>query len=79
MEKLDRANLWSLEEYAEKRDDFRAAVMAHKKPRRVSLGAHATLMAAILPFPADGRVTLHTAPPREQPRVMATSSGRAGR
>ena len=43
MEKLDRSKLWSLEEYAEERDAFRAAVMAHKRPRRVALGPHATL------------------------------------
>ena len=44
MEKLTRAHLWSLEEYATERAAFRAAVMAHKKRRRVSLGAHATLL-----------------------------------
>jgi hypothetical protein len=43
MEKLDRQNLWSLETYAEVRDDFRAEVMAHKKPRRIPIGPHATL------------------------------------
>lgn len=43
MEKLDRSNLWSLEEYAEHREGFRAAVIAHKQARRVALGPHATL------------------------------------
>ena len=43
MQKLDRASLWSLEEYAERRQAFRAEVMAHKKPRRIAIGPHATL------------------------------------
>lgn len=43
MDKLDRSQLWSLEQYAEERDAFRAAVMAHKKARRVALGTHASL------------------------------------
>ncbi len=43
MEKLSRENLWSLEEYARRRSDFRAQVMAHKVPRRIALGEHATL------------------------------------
>ncbi len=41
--KLSRKDLWSLEEYAEKRTDFRAEVIRHKKYRQVHLGAHATL------------------------------------
>ncbi|NOX50287.1 MAG: DUF3501 family protein [Gammaproteobacteria bacterium] len=41
--KLTRSDLWSLEDYAEKRDEFRAEVMAHKKTRQVFLGDHATL------------------------------------
>ena len=44
MHKLSRSELWSLEEYAVKRDAFRRTVMAHKKPRRVALGPHATLL-----------------------------------
>ena len=40
---LTRADLWSLEEYAERRETFRNKVIAHKKIRRVYLGAHATL------------------------------------
>jgi hypothetical protein len=43
MQKLDRQALWSLEDYAEARPAFRAEVMAHKKPRRVAIGPHATL------------------------------------
>jgi hypothetical protein len=43
MQKLDRASLWSLEQYAELRDQFRADVIAHKKPRRIAIGSHATL------------------------------------
>jgi hypothetical protein len=41
--KLDHSNLWSLEEYAARRDAFRKEVIAHKKPRRVALNPHATL------------------------------------
>ena len=40
---LTRADLWSLEDYSERRADFRAEVMAHKKHRKVALGPHATL------------------------------------
>ena len=40
---LTRADLWSLEEYAERRNDYRAEVMAHKKTRQVPLGSNATL------------------------------------
>lgn len=43
MEKLSRKSLWSLEQYAEARPHFRAEVMAHKAPRRVAIGPHATL------------------------------------
>ena len=41
--KLTRADLFSLEAYAEHRPGFRARVMAHKQHRRVPLGGHATL------------------------------------
>ena len=34
----------SLEKYAVEREAFRRTVMAHKKPRRVALGPHATLL-----------------------------------
>ena len=40
---LTRSDLWSLEEYAGRRQDFRAQVMAHKKRRNVALGPNATL------------------------------------
>ena len=43
MTQLTRDDLWSLEEYATKRSDFRAEVMAHKKNRQLSLGEHARL------------------------------------
>lgn len=43
MQKLDRSKLWSLEEYAQKRDAFRAEVIEHKKPRRVALTPNATM------------------------------------
>lgn len=43
MQKLTRSDLYSLEQYAEKRAEFRAQVMAHKKNRRVAIGNHATL------------------------------------
>ena len=44
MQKLTRADLLSLEQYAEQRKAFRAQVMEHKKPRRVALGKHVTLL-----------------------------------
>ena len=43
MTKLTRKDLYSLEEYSEIRDDFRARVMAHKKNRRLDLGDHLVL------------------------------------
>ena len=43
MNQLNRAQLWSLEEYSERRSDFRSEVIAHKKNRRVALGPNATL------------------------------------
>jgi hypothetical protein len=43
MTHLTRADLWSLEEYAQRRDDFRAQVMAHKKTRQLALGENARL------------------------------------
>lgn len=43
MTQLSRADLWSLEEYAEERPRFRAQVMAHKKSRQLALGEHARL------------------------------------
>lgn len=40
---LTRNDLWSLEEYAGRREEFRKQVLAHKKVRQVALGPHATL------------------------------------
>lgn len=40
---LTRDDLYSLEEYALRRPELRAEVMAHKKHRAVHLGEHATL------------------------------------
>ena len=52
MQKLTRRDLWSLEEYTEKRNDFRAQVMAHKKNRQLALGDHARLY-------FEDRLTIH--------------------
>ena len=38
MSKLTRKDLYSLEEYTEKRDDYRKKIMAHKENRRLELG-----------------------------------------
>lgn len=43
MQPLTRQDLMSLEEYAERRADFRARVIEHKKNRRVDLGPNFTL------------------------------------
>jgi hypothetical protein len=40
---LSRADLWSLEEYAQERPAFREKVLAHKKNRQLALGEHARL------------------------------------
>ena len=40
---LSRSDLWSLEEYAERRPAFRARIMEHKKNRQLALGEHARL------------------------------------
>ncbi len=40
---LSRNDLWSLEEYAVKRPEYRKQVMQHKKHRQVALGPNATL------------------------------------
>jgi hypothetical protein len=44
MEKISRDSLMTLEAYAKARKDFRARVIAHKKPRTVHLGEHVTLI-----------------------------------
>ena len=41
---LTREDLWSLEQYAEKRNDFRAKVLAHKRNRFVNLTPNARLI-----------------------------------
>jgi len=43
MERLQRSQLLSLEQYAEQRQSFRQRVIEHKKHRRVSLGPHLNL------------------------------------
>jgi Protein of unknown function (DUF3501) len=44
MPKIDRDSLLTLEAYAKARNEFRARVLAHKKPRTVHLGEHITLV-----------------------------------
>jgi len=44
MTKLSRKDLYSLEEYSEIRDEFRARVMEHKKNRRLDLGDNLVLL-----------------------------------
>lgn len=43
MQKLTRDDLFTLEDYAKKRADFRAEVLKHKKPRHIALNEHANL------------------------------------
>lgn len=43
MEPLTRDDLWSLEEYAQRRNEFRTRIMAHKKKRQLPLGDNARL------------------------------------
>ena len=44
MPRISRDSLLTLEAYARTRQDFRARVLAHKKPRTVHLGEHVTLL-----------------------------------
>jgi hypothetical protein len=44
MPHIDRDTLMSLEAYAKARKEFRARVIAHKKPRTIHLGEHVTLI-----------------------------------
>ena len=44
MQKLSRDSLMTLEAYAKARKEFRAQVLAHKKPRTIRLGEHVTLI-----------------------------------
>lgn len=43
MKPLNRSDLMSLEQYAEKRAEFRQKVLQHKKPRRVDIGPNFSL------------------------------------
>ncbi len=43
MQKLTRADLFSLEQYAEARPSFREEVLLHKSNRRLALGTNAAL------------------------------------
>ncbi len=43
MDKLTREDLYTLEKYAEIRQEFRSQVMQHKKNRRLPIGPNATL------------------------------------
>ena len=52
MEKLTRSDLYSLEQYAEARTEFRAEVISHKSNRRVPLGDIAALY-------FEDRLTMH--------------------
>ncbi|MEO7557747.1 MAG: DUF3501 family protein [Gammaproteobacteria bacterium] len=52
MEKLSHDMLYSLEQYARMRPDFRVKIMEHKKLRQLALGPH-----AILHF--EDRLTMH--------------------
>jgi hypothetical protein len=44
MQKITRESIMTLEAYAKARKEFRAKVIAHKKPRTVHLGDHVTLL-----------------------------------
>jgi len=44
MQKLTREDLYSLEEYAGMRDDYRKKIMAHKIDRRLELGENVLMM-----------------------------------
>nr|NKB47218.1 DUF3501 family protein [Legionellales bacterium] len=43
MQPLLKQDLWSLEDYAKRRPQFRQQVMQHKQPRRIAIGPHAML------------------------------------
>ncbi len=44
MNKITQADLYTLEAYSRERAAFRARVLAHKQARKVSIGAHVTLL-----------------------------------
>ena len=52
MQRLSRDDLYTLEDYARERPAFRSRVLAHKRPRKVHLGPHATLY-------FEDRLTIH--------------------
>jgi len=52
MQKLTRDDLFSLEKYADVRDEFRGEVLAHKRNRRIALGTNAALY-------FEDRLTMH--------------------
>ena len=41
---LTKESLWSLEEYSNRREEFRQKVLDYKKVRRIQLGDHLYLM-----------------------------------
>lgn len=52
MQILNREDLFSLEQYSEKRDEFRSRVLEHKKNRRVAVGPNLALY-------FEDRITVH--------------------
>lgn len=44
MHKLERKDLWGLEDYAQRRTAFREQVMAHKQDRSLQIGRHVRLL-----------------------------------
>jgi len=52
MQKIERADLYSLEKYAEIRKEFRDKVIQHKADRRLQIGPDATLY-------FEDRLTMH--------------------
>ena len=54
MPHLTRSDLWSLEQYSEQRESFRAEVLAHKKTRQLALGENARLLRRCAYHPLSG-------------------------
>ncbi len=52
METLKHEDLYTLEDYSNRRLDFRAQVMAHKRPRRIRVGSNTS-------FYFEDRLTMH--------------------
>lgn len=52
MLKLERKDLWSLEDYAQKRADYRKQIIEHKRARTLHLGPNLTLL-------FEDRMTMH--------------------